>query len=295
MLRDEEPRERIMLVAATIALILLMAPVSNGVRIFVLSIFEFGLVGIALWLAARTSRLRSIPELRSFVETLQRFLPNYLSAFLVLDLTNLVYFRVGIQEIISPSRVSGYTYHHNSKLPFIAMVVALAIIPDFVLYWTLIPHKFLMLRVMLTASEIYAVFVCLGVFGSFVGRPHAAHDTKLVVNLGALLTADIPFAQIDSVAAIGRFRRRQLRSRYPNAALIASGDAPAVVVTIRNAAKLFSLFGKESEHSTWIIESDRPDQLVRALEDRITNATRRAPEEPNALDARKAVMLLSQG
>jgi hypothetical protein len=169
----------------------------------------------------------------------------------------------GVRAFVNPPASSECSYFDGSKIALAAVIVTLAIVPDGLAVWLLIPHKLWLLSPLLIVLEVYSALWLFGLYGSMVSRPHVIGDNGAVFNNGWLQTVQVPCSLIESAEAIGPLRRRELRRLDRAAAILAFGGTP--VVRIRLLGVVSATGWYPTKTASLFVASNRPASLAERL------------------------------
>jgi len=203
------------------------------------------------------------------------YFPEILARFMSTELTIMVNALRGIRLFVSPPRSGAESYVGGSKLPIIAMIVTVSVIPDAVLSAMLLPHHLVWLAILSTGLEIWASMWLWGLFGTMASRPHTITSTKIELRNGILAHVALAPAQIASTESLGILRRAKLpRGKAPRA-ILGFGGVPMVEVRLSEPAAVNSALGAKSRlASRLFVATDSPTQFCTMIDEIARHARR---------------------
>ena len=264
--RGQVPRTRLIIPAAILiaGALLLTGVVSITATAAILVAVDVGFV-ILCYSIVRSARSASdAPIDDRLAQTLDRFFPEWFGRFAATDLMLLLYARRGLQEVINPSPPTPLTYTYGSNIGLAGVIISIAVIPDAVLFWLLIPHHYWFIALFLDALDVWACLWLFGALGVMAARPHSIDGQRLVLRNGIFQRAEL---QVDSVVGseiLGVRTRRQLpRSLRRDAAILSAGGVPLVHLTLNADAHATSIFRLQPRAvRDIVVASDDPKGLV---------------------------------
>lgn len=183
----------------------------------------------------------------------ERFFPTAVARLASVELTVARHIARGVRAFINPPRADAATYVGSSKVALLAVVLSIAVVPDALLLWMVIPHRLWRLDIALNVLDVWACAWAFGLYGTMVARPHELGSERIVFHNGVLGRAEVVRGEIADATALGVVRRRALpRRRGDGSQVLAFGGVPIVNVRLRDGRSIF-------------VASDVPHQLCSAL------------------------------
>lgn len=185
------------------------------------------------------------------------------------DVAVLAHALVGIRAVINPEKPTAYSYVTGSKLIPLGVILVLAIIPDAVLLWLLLPQTLWWLALILNALEIWACVWFFGLYGTMVRSPHELSPEKVLFRNGILHSVEIDPRSIGEMRELGIVRRAKLPlNRGDHCAVLAFGGVPLVEISFK-VPGLECRSGSQPKRNVerLFVASDVPGALVSALRD----------------------------
>lgn len=146
----------------------------------------------------------------------------------------------GLKGFLNPPRPSYASYVNGSKVPMLAMLLTLSIVPDAFLLWLLLPHRLWWLAIILDVLEVWSCVWLFGFYGTMIARPHEIGEKNAVFYNGILKRVQVDRAEIVAVRALGTPKRRALpRTRGDGSAVLVMGGVPVVEVQLRRGERVF--------------------------------------------------------
>ena len=164
---------------------------------------------------------------------------------------------VGLRAFLDRSHPSAFTYVESSPIPLLAVLCAVAVIPDGALYWLMMPHALWWLALALDVAEIWTALWLFGLYGAMVRHPHVIESGRVTLHNGSLASIAFDREDVTEATPLGIVKRRRLpRQRGDGSRVLALGGVPVVDVRLKTpvngVARVF-------------VASDRPDALCAEL------------------------------
>jgi hypothetical protein len=163
----------------------------------------------------------------------------------------------GLRAILDPPRPTAFTYVEGSLVGLIAIVVAVAAVPDAVFFWLLIPHRLSWLALGLDAADIWGALWLFGLYGTMARSPHTLEGERVTLHNGALQSLAFNRNDVAETTSLGVVKRRALpRKRGDGSLVLAFGGVPIVDVRFKIPTNGFTRV---------FVASDRPEALCAVL------------------------------
>jgi hypothetical protein len=156
---------------------------------------------------------------------------------------------LGLRGSLLPPQKSAFTYAHSNKFGFLALLLAVSLVPDAFVVHLLVPRHLWWLWVLLDLVAVYSLVWAAGIYGTMLHSPHTIEGTTVTVRRGLLRHASFDLDDVESVT-----RREK-----------ALDGMPSVEIRLRRPATVHRLFLGSTRATTLIVASDMPEHLIAAL------------------------------
>ena len=177
------------------------------------------------------------------------------------------YWRDGLRAAFSPPRPSGFTYVAESIWLIVPLLLIFGLPPDAIVRHLLVPPRYVAWNLAIDALAIVSTLWICGLVGSMARIPHVVDDEKVRLHLGAFAHIETTPSNVASATALRNAGRRALRRDRKNGAFVAlSGSGVVRIGFVRSVKAHRYPFLRPRLVKTALVSSDRPDELVAALE-----------------------------
>lgn len=210
----------------------------------------------------------------------RRFMPRGLARFAAREMTLLAHARIGLRAFALPQAPCDTSYVVGSKVALGAVILAVAVVPDAVFLLLAIPHAYLLLAVLLSLLDVWAVVWLFGLYGTMVARPHDLGSDRVILHNGLLQSVAFSPKYVGDMTVRGRLKRRSLpRELREGAAFLGYGDIPMLQIDLREPASVYHAFAQQPRPVLRIfVASDAPEQLQARIHTIVSSAAMRSPK-----------------
>jgi hypothetical protein len=163
-----------------------------------------------------------------------------------------------------------FTYHRNSRLMALAVIMLFVTPAEVLLLALLIPWAWL--DWVLGIAAVYALFWIVAVYVSMAGRPHKLGETALFIHSGVLSGGEIPYLIIESAALTqsGKGSGDGLKV-YPTEkeAFFSIGGEVNIKIYLREPVTLDNWIKKTAPVTAVFLAADEPEKMLAALQKRL--------------------------
>jgi hypothetical protein len=160
-----------------------------------------------------------------------------------------------------------FTYHRNSRLMALAVIMLFVTPAEVFLLALLIPWAWL--DWVLGIAAVYALFWIVAVYASMAGRPHRLGQTSLFIHSGVLSGGEIPYSIIESATLTrsGKGSGDGLKV-YPTEkeAFFSIGGEVNIKLSLREPVTLDNWIKKAAPVTAIFLAADEPEKMLAALE-----------------------------
>lgn len=207
-------------------------------------------------------------------------MPLGLARFAAREMTLLAHARIGLRAFALPQARCDTSYVGGSKVALGAVILAVSVVPDAVFLLLVIPHAYLLLAVLLSLLDVWAVVWLFGLYGTMVARPHDLSSDLVILHNGLLQSATFSLKYVDDMTVRGRFKRRSLpRELREGAAFLGYGDIPMLQIDLCEPVSVHHAFTPGPRLVLRIfVASDAPEQLQARIHTLASSAAMRSPK-----------------
>jgi len=161
----------------------------------------------------------------------------------------------------------GFTYHRDSGLRMLLLMLPLIGIADVVLLEVVIlPHAALWLRIVVHALAAYGLIWMIGLYASLRARPHRVATGHAMLHRGLLGHLALPLDQIAEVGELPTFRDDWQARAYRKRAINVGVRGPAIVnLRLHAPLRAIGLFGPGAASDRVLVAVDDPAGFIAAL------------------------------
>jgi len=223
--------------------------------------------------------LRHTPEDR-LTAKFRRFMPVGLARIAAREMTLLAHARMGLRAFTLTQSSCDTSYVVGSKVGLGAVILAIAVVPDAVFLLLLVPHAYILLAVLLSLLDVWAVVWLFGLYGTMVARPHDLNSGLVTLHNGLLQSVTFAPKHVSDTTVHGRVKRRSLpRELREEAAFLGFGDIPILQIDLCEPALVYRTFSQRPRPVLRIfVASDAPEQLQARLQALASSAAIRSPK-----------------
>lgn len=207
-------------------------------------------------------------------------MPVALARIAAREMTLVAHARLGLRAFAQAPPSSDASYVGGSKVALGAVVLAIAAVPDAVFLLLLVPHAYVVLAIVLSLLDVWAVVWLFGLYGTMVARPHDLNSGLVTLHNGLLQSVTFAPEHVSDTIVRGRIKRRSLpRELREDAAFLGFGDIPILQIDLREPASVDHAFAQQHRPVRRIfVASDAPEQLQARLHALASSAAIRSPK-----------------
>ncbi|WP_414517056.1 hypothetical protein [Nostoc sp. PCC 9305] len=247
--------------------LLLFGKASREITAGVIAVVEILLILAGIFVAMRQRHDRKAEEPReiAIMKVLFLFLPIALAKWTAYEIVIIGSAVYAILHRFSIPDKTGYGYVKNSNFRFLSITLLISLIPELLLFQSLIRINFTILGVLLFLAHLWTILWTLGIYVTMKRRPHQITSTEIQINRGILSHTRFPTTAVETVRPlVANFI--PCRTLNKDVAFFTVKGSPIVEITLNRPVAVFSLFGK-SEHQAkrLFVSANNPGEFCQAI------------------------------